>query len=287
VGERPETRGTAGRLFVIGTPIGNLADLTIRARETLASVPLVAAEDTRITRRLTAGIAPAPRLVSFHARNAGRRLPELLDHLRGGADLGLVTDAGTPGVSDPGAELVAAWSAEGGTVVPVPGPSAVTTAVSATGIAGSRWVFEGFLPRRGRVRRERLAALASDGRGAILFEAPERLPGTLAELAAACGDGRPAAVCRELTKIHEEIVIGPLGELAARVASGAITSRGEVVVVVGATDSPAPAAGSAEDRLSTARAAVERLVADGVPRGEAARRVARSSGLSRRRLYRE
>ncbi len=294
--------GGRGRLFVVATPIGNLDDVTLRALAVLRSVPLVAAEDTRVTRRLLERHGIRTRLVSFHARNATRRLPELLAHLDGGADLALVTDAGTPGISDPGEELVAAWAGVGGVVVPIPGPSAVVAAVSATGIAGQRWVFEGFLPRRGRERRERLARLAADDRGAVLFEAPTRLASTLADLAAVCGADRPAAVCRELTKIHETIERGPLGELAERAARGAIPPRGEVVVVLGAWRSgvsaglgageavagsaPAPEGTDRSDALATARAAVERLVAEGLPRSVAAREVARQTGLPRRELYR-
>lgn len=293
----------AGRLFVVATPIGNLEDVTLRALAVLRSVPLVAAEDTRLTRRLLERHGIRARLVSFHARNASRRLPELLAHLGGGADLALVTDAGTPGISDPGEELVGAWAAAGGTVVPIPGPSAVVTAVSATGISGPRWVFEGFLPRRGRERRERLARLAADERGAVLFEAPKRLASTLADLAAACGPDRPAAVCRELTKIHETIERGPLGELAERAARGEIPPRGEIVVVVGArraaartptegggeggADRSASAAAAPPDaERAAARAEVERLRAEGWSRSAAAREVARRTGLSRRELYR-
>lgn len=299
-GEGP---AAAGRLFVVATPIGNLEDVTLRALAVLRDVPLVAAEDTRLTRRLLERHGIRARLVSFHARNAARRLPELLAHLAGGADVALVTDAGTPGISDPGEELVGAWAAAGGTVVPIPGPSAVVAAVSATGIAGPRWVFEGFLPRRGRERRERLARLAADERGAVLFEAPNRLAATLADLAAACGPDRPAAVCRELTKIHETIERGGLGELAERAARGEIPPRGEIVIVVGARRAAAriPAEGGAEegtDRSATtepgapdaarvaARAEVERLQAEGWSRSAAAREVARRTGLPRRELYR-
>lgn len=289
----------AGRLFVVATPIGNLEDVTLRALAVLRDVPLVAAEDTRLTRRLLDRHGIRARLVSFHARNAARRVPELLAHLAAGADLALVTDAGTPGISDPGEELVGAWAAAGGTVVPIPGPSAVAAAVSVSGIAGPRWVFEGFLPRRGRERRERLARLAADERGAVLFEAPNRLASTLAELAAGCGPDRPAAVCRELTKIHETIERGGLGELAERAARGEIPPRGEIVIVVGARRAAARAAaggGAGEGRgqaspsepdiLAEARAAVERLVAEGHPRSTAAREVARRTGRPRRELYR-
>jgi 16S rRNA (cytidine1402-2'-O)-methyltransferase len=289
VAERRTTApGPGGTLFVIATPIGNLADLGARARATLTAVPLLAAEDTRVSSRLLVGMPHRPRLVSFHARNAARRMPDLLAHLRAGGDLGLVSDAGTPGISDPGAELVSAWRAEGGRVVPVPGPSAVTAAVSATGIAGPRWVFEGFLPRKGRERRERLHAIAADGRGAVVFEAPDRLADTLADLARACGRDRSAAVCRELTKIHEQIVHGTLGELAEAAGVGDIVARGEIVIVVGATATPTGATvADRADALESARAEVDRLTAAGLARGEAARRVARTTGLSRRGLYRD
>jgi 16S rRNA (cytidine1402-2'-O)-methyltransferase len=282
-----------GTLYVVATPIGNLADVTLRALDVLRAVPLVAAEDTRLTRRLFARHGIPPRLVSHHARNAATRVPELLAHLRGGADLALVTDAGTPLVSDPGGSLVAAWAADGGRVVPVPGPSAALAALVASGVAGPRWVFEGFVPRSGRERRERLAAIAGDERAAILFEAPGRLAATLADLAAACGPERPAAVCRELTKLHEEVRRGPLASLAAAAAAGDITARGEIAIVVGAAAPgrrvpivrPAAAAGAADERLAAARAEVERLVAEGMARGAAARRVAAAAGLPRRALY--
>ena len=236
------TESAGGRLFVVATPIGNLGDVTVRALETLRAVPLIAAEDTRISRRLLARYDIETRLVSFHARNAERRLPELLDHLRAGADLGLVTDAGTPGVSDPGEELVRAWASAGGVVVPLPGASAVLAAIAASGVAGPRWTFEGFLPRSGRDRKDRLARIAADTRGCVVYEAPGRVSATLADLATACGPGRPAAVCRELTKVHEEIVRATLGELAERARSGGLTLRGEFALVVGEGAMIAPGA---------------------------------------------
>ncbi|OGO50906.1 MAG: 16S rRNA (cytidine(1402)-2'-O)-methyltransferase, partial [Chloroflexi bacterium RBG_16_69_14] len=190
-----------GTLYVVATPIGNLGDVTLRALEILRSVPLIAAEDTRHTRRLLERHSVTTRTVSYHAQSDASRAEALLEHLRAGADLALVTDAGTPTVSDPGSELVAAWAAEGGTVVPIPGASAVLAAVAGSGLAGPRWSFEGFLPRTGRDRRERLARIAADERGTILFEAPGRVAATLRELAAACGPERPGAACRELTKL--------------------------------------------------------------------------------------
>ena len=273
-----------GTLFVVATPIGNLGDITLRALETLRAVPLIAAEDTRLTRRLLDRHAIDAPLTSFHAKSGPGRMETLLAHLRGGADLALVSDAGTPVVSDPGGELVAAWAREGGPVVALPGPSAVLAAVAVSGVAGPHWTFEGFLPRSGRERRDRLARMAGDERGAILFEAPNRVAGTLRDLAAACGEERPGAVCRELTKLHETVTRGPLGELAAVAASGEIPARGEFVIVVGSwagarmvTDQPAS--------IDAAHAEVERLVAAGTPRSEAARTVAAMTGLPRRDLY--
>lgn len=276
-----------GVLYVVATPIGNLSDVTLRSLEVLAAVPLIAAEEPRLTKRLLDRHRIAGRLTSFHARSGPGRLQALLDHLGGGADLALVTDAGTPVVSDPGADLVAAWAAAGGRVVPIPGASAVLAAVSASGVAGPRWAFEGFLPRSGRERRERLARIAADDRGCVLFEAPRRVAATLRDLAAACGDDRPGAVCRELTKLHEQIVRGSLGELAASVADGSVPERGEFVLVVGlaAAGGGARDQAQAEDALAAARSEVDRLVGDGVARGDAARRVSAATGIPRRQLY--
>lgn len=286
----PDARAVSGgRLFVVATPIGNLADITLRAIETLGAVPLIAAEDTRLTRRLLDRHGIAARTTSYHARSGPGRLTELLDHLRGGADLALVTDAGTPSVSDPGEDLVAAWAAEGGVVVPIPGASAVLAVLAATVVGGPRWSFEGFLPRSGRDRKERIARIAADDRGTVIYEAPSRVPATLADLSSACGADRPAAIGRELTKLHEEIVRGSLGELAERARSGELTLRGEFAIVVGAwrdrPDSEAAAAAT-EDREAAALAEVERRVAGGASRGDAARTVSAETGIPRRKLYR-
>jgi 16S rRNA (cytidine1402-2'-O)-methyltransferase len=278
-------------LYVVATPIGNLSDVTLRALEVLAAVPLIAAEDTRLSKRLLDRHGIAGRLTSYHARSGPGRLGSLLDHLRGGADLALITDAGTPAISDPGADLVAAWAGEGGRVVPIPGASAVLAAVAASGVTGPRWSFEGFLPRSGRERKDRLAAIAGDDRGTVLFEAPGRVAATLRDLAAACGAGRAGAVCRELTKVHEQIVRGTLGELATAVGEGTIPVRGEFVLVVGMdgnADGPgtSPEAEAAvRDDVAAALAQVQALVDAGTPRGEAAKRVAAATGLPRRRLY--
>jgi 16S rRNA (cytidine1402-2'-O)-methyltransferase len=275
-----------GTLYVVATPIGNLGDVTLRSLEVLKAVPLVAAEDTRLTRRLFDRHAITTRLVSYHARSGPGREAELLAHLRGGGDLALVTDAGTPGVSDPGEGLVSAWAADGGSVVPIPGASAVLAAVAASGVAGPRWAFEGFLLRSGRERRERLTRIAADERGSVVFEAPGRVAATLRDLAAACGGARRAAVCRELTKIHESIVRGTLDELAAAARDGAIPARGEFVLVVGGVEgTPRGSVADDEEAANRARADVEQLVGEGIARGEAARRVAAATGIPRRRLY--
>jgi 16S rRNA (cytidine1402-2'-O)-methyltransferase len=281
-----QTSGSGGTLFVVSTPIGNLGDVTLRALDVLRAVPLIAAEDTRMAARLLGRYEIATRTVSFHARSGPARLLELLDHLRGGADLAVITDAGTPGVSDPGEELVTAWAGEGGRVVPIPGASAVLAAVAASGVAGPRWSFEGFLPRSGRERRERLARVAADDRSTVLYEAPARLAATLRDLAEACGADRRAAVCRELTKLHEQIARGSLGELVAQAAAGTIPQRGEVVLVIGA-GVPAGRAASAEAApdLDAALAMVESLVRGGTSRADAAKAVAAATGLPRRTLY--
>jgi len=284
----------SGRLFVVATPIGNLSDVTLRSLEVLRDVPLIAAEDTRLTRRLLDRHGIATRTTSFHAQSGPGRLAELLAHLRSGADLALVTDAGTPAVSDPGDDLVAAWAAEGGVVVPIPGASAVLAVVAASAVAGPRWSFEGFLPRSGRERKQRIARIAADERGTVIYEAPGRVAATLADLAAACGADRPAAIGRELTKLHEEIVRGTLGDLTGQARSGELTLRGEFALVVGAwtaaridVESAAGGrAGGAADAEAAALAEVERRVAAGSSRGDAARTVAAETGIPRRKLYR-
>ncbi|HEY8238685.1 MAG TPA: 16S rRNA (cytidine(1402)-2'-O)-methyltransferase [Candidatus Limnocylindrales bacterium] len=283
--ELPSTSG--GTLFIVSTPIGNLGDVTLRALEVLRTVPLIAAEDTRMASRLLGRYEIGTRTTSFHARSGPGRLAALLTHLRGGWDLAFVTDAGTPVVSDPGGELVAAWAEEGGRVVPIPGASAVLAAVAASGIAGPRWGFEGFLPRSGRERKERLARIAADDRSTVLFEAPTRLAATLRDLAATCGADRTAAVCRELTKLHEQIARGTLSELVASVEAGTIPARGEIVIVVGSmagVERPEAVADHAV-AIEAARAEVVKRVAAGESPASAAKAVATATGLPRRALY--
>lgn len=278
-----------GQLFIVATPIGNLGDVSFRAIEILKTVPLVAAEDTRLTRRLFARYEIATHLVSYHAQSGSAREMELLAHLRTGSDLALVTDAGTPLVSDPGAELASAWAAEGGVVVPIPGASAVLAALVASGLAAARWSFEGFLPRSGRERRDRLARLAADERACVIFEAPSRVPATLSDLCAAAGGERRAAVCRELTKLHEEVVRGSLADLEGQAAAGGITLRGEFVIVLEAITAAAAAnqlPGEGQVSMADGRVQVAELVAGGARRADAVRQVAAATGLDRRELYR-
>jgi 16S rRNA (cytidine1402-2'-O)-methyltransferase len=280
-----------GTLYVVATPIGNLGDITLRAIEVLRAVAVVAAEDTRLTRRLWARHEIHTQLVSYHARSPDSRTEALLSRLANGEDVALVSDAGTPLVSDPGEALVAAWAARGGRVVPIPGASAVLSALVASGLSAARWGFEGFLPRRGAERRQRLARIASDERATVLFEAPGRTAGTLRNLAAACGEERAAAVCRELTKLHEEVRRGSLADLAA----GAVDDppRGEVTIVGAGAPSGFQAPGSAGTltadqagaALDAARGQVDALVAAGQSRSSAARQVARESSLPRRELF--
>ncbi|MFV2063399.1 MAG: 16S rRNA (cytidine(1402)-2'-O)-methyltransferase [Chloroflexota bacterium] len=278
-GSSEARRSSRGTLYVVATPIGNLGDITLRALEILRSVAVVAAEDTRHTRRIWARYDIDTLLLSYHAHSRAGRTELLVARLESGDDIALVSDAGTPLVSDPGEGLVAAWATAGGTVVPIPGASAVLAALVASGIATPRWGFEGFLPRRGRERTGRLARIAADDRATVLFESPGRTAATLRDLARACGGERQAALCRELTKRYEEVRRGSLDELAAAVV--ALPLKGEVTVVVaGSTRSEAEAIS-----LDQGRERVVSLVAEGVKRSTAARIVADETGLPRRELF--
>jgi 16S rRNA (cytidine1402-2'-O)-methyltransferase len=268
----------AGTLWLVGTPIGHLGDISERARRVLANVDLIACEDTRRTRGLLAhlGIRGAS-VTTFFEGNERRRVPELVEHLKTGRDVAVVSDAGMPGLSDPGERLVRAAVAEGIPVDVVPGPSAAVTALVVSGLPAARFAFEGFLPRKAGERRARLLQLAGEPRTMILFESPRRVGALLSDAAEALGDRR-ASVVRELTKVHQEVVRGTLSELASRYEAEEI--RGEVVVVV--EGRPAHVG---PDELEALAERVEALTAGGVPRREAAARVAEESGASRRALY--
>lgn len=278
--------GRRGTLYVVSTPIGNLSDVTLRSLDVLRAVAVVAAEDTRLTRRLWARHGIDTPMVSYHAQSPLARRTELLERLERGEDVALVTDAGTPLVSDPGGELVTDWTERGGSVVPIPGASAVLAALVASGIPAPRWGFEGFLPRSGGERKRRLARIATDDRATVFFESAGRTAATLRDLAAACGGERRAAVARELTKRHEEVRRGTLAELAA--SAIAAPPRGEVTIVVSGADEEhgTPGAQAADaSALDAALAHVAALVAAGTSRSDAARQVAAATGIPRRQLY--
>jgi 16S rRNA (cytidine1402-2'-O)-methyltransferase len=266
-------------LVLAGAPIGRPGDASARLREELAAAEVIAAEDTRRLHRLCKDleVTLTGRVVSYFEGNEVRRTPELLDALRAGQRVLLVTDAGMPTVSDPGFRLVAAAAAEGLPVTCVPGPSAVTTALAVSGLPSDRFCFEGFLPRKGGERRARLAALAAERRTAVFFEAPHRLAESLADMAAAFGADRPAVVCRELTKTHEEVRRGPLGELAAWAADGA---RGEITIVV--AGAPEPSVALTGDEL--VRQVLVREEA-GLTRKDAVAAVAQETGVPKRAVY--
>ena len=222
----------AGVLYVVATPIGNMGDISARAREILAGVDAVAAEDTRHSALLLRELGLQRPLVSLHEHNERARAVELVGRLRAGESIALVSDAGTPLISDPGYQLLQAALAAGITVSPVPGPSAAIAALSASGLPSDRFCFEGFLPARAIARRRRLAELAADARTLVIYEAPHRLAACLADLAAACGEARRACVARELTKHFETFYRGSLGELAERARTDENMARGESVVLV-------------------------------------------------------
>lgn len=272
----------SGTLYVVATPIGNLADLSPRASAVLRSVHAVAAEDTRRTMRLFAhlGVTPPP-MISLPAFDERGRVGAIVSRLLGGSDVALCTDAGTPGISDPGEALVAAAWEAGISVVPVPGPCAAVASISASGLPAARFLFAGFLPRKGGARSEALAELAAVRAAIVLHEAGNRLAATLADLRVAFGDRR-ALVAREVTKLHEELARGTLSELEARF-SGEV--RGEVTIVVEAPPAFAvPKAGGNAD-AGDLDEELRRRVAAGEKGTEIAKAVAKERGLAKAEVY--
>jgi 16S rRNA (cytidine1402-2'-O)-methyltransferase len=261
-------------LAVCATPIGNLEDVTLRVLEELRAADVVLCEDTRHTRVLLDRHGISPRLLSYHEHNEAKRTAELLPRLRAGDRVALVSDAGLPGISDPGARLISAALDAGVPVSVLPGPSAAETALVASGFAVDRYQFVGFLPRGAKAQRALWDELARWAHPVVAFESPRRLPATLRSLAAADAE-RPVAVCRELTKRFEEVVRGSAAELAAHFAE---PPKGEITLVLG----PATPADDAGEAVG----AVAELVAAGVPRRRAADVVARLTGASRNELYR-
>lgn len=270
----------SGTLIVAATPIGRADDASPRLAAALASADVVAAEDTRRLRRLAGelGVTIAGRIVSYFEGNEARRTDDLVAALRAGDDVLLVTDAGMPSVSDPGYRIVAAAIEADLPISVLPGPSAVLAALAVSGLPVDRFCFEGFLPRRPGDRRRRLAELAAEPRTMVFFEAPRRTAAALAAMAEVFGADRRAAVCRELTKVHEEVRRGSVGELAAWAEAGVL---GEVTLVVGGADPSAQPAPSADDLA----AQVDALEADGISRRDAIAEVARATGVRRRDVY--
>jgi 16S rRNA (cytidine1402-2'-O)-methyltransferase len=268
-----------GILYVVATPLGNLSDLSERGAEVLRSVRVVAAEDTRRTRGLLSYLGATATVLSFHAHSGEHRLEALLEILRSGRDVALVSDAGTPSVSDPGTELVALAREAGVTVVPLPGPSAVATALSAAGLPADRYLFLGFVPRKGRERARLLSRAAAEEWTVVLFEAPTRLVALLEDLIPLAGADHTAVVAREMTKVHEEIRHGTLGELVDYYST--VPPRGELTIVLQGRGEPPVEPDRTEDAVEQATS----LLAEGLTRREVVRRLTASLGLPRNEAY--
>ena len=272
-----DTRAGSGKLYVVATPIGNLSDLSPRARAVLEQADVIAAEDTRRTRGLLSPIVAESRLIAYHEHNETERVAQLLERLEQGHSIALVSDAGTPLISDPGWRLVSAARAAGFTVVPIPGACAALAALSAAGLPTDHFVFEGFLPRRAAARAERLEALRTEQRTIVFYEAVHRVVETLAAMREAFGAERRAAIARELTKAHEQIVTGSLAELEPQLGAD-IPLLGEFVLIV------AGAAAVAPDEAAAQR--VYALLAAELDATVALRLTSAITGVSRNALYR-
>ncbi len=271
----------AGKLYLVPTPIGNLGDISRRAAEILAQADFIAAEDTRVTVKLLNHLGLRKPMAAYHRHNCGTAGPAILGRMEAGETCALVTGAGTPAISDPGEELVALCAASGVPVEAVPGPCALTVALSVSGLPTARFTFEGFLPLNKKNRRARLDALADEGRTMIFYEAPHKLRATLDDLADTFGPDRPVAVCRELTKLHEEVLRLTVGE--ARDHYAAQEPRGEFVLVVGGRPSPEKTEGDWDAALER----TEALRREGLPLKAAAARAAEEYGVKKRALYNE
>ncbi len=267
----------SGTLYVVATPIGNLEDLTPRARQTLAAVEVIAAEDTRRTGRLLSTIGVKKPLFALHDQNEEAAVQHLIDVLNGGQDVALVSDAGTPLISDPGYRLVGAAHEHGLCVSPIPGASAVTAALAVSGLPTDRLCFEGFLPARSAARRAALETLANETRTIVLFESVHRIDETLEDLAELFGGDRPAFLGRELTKLHEQCVRGSLAELRGGRTDGSIPAKGEFVLVIGGSE-------GARTDAAALDAVLEELIAV-VPGKQAAAIAAKLTGVPRNVAY--
>ena len=268
----------AGKLYLVPTPIGNLGDISRRAAEALEAVDFIAAEDTRVTVKLLNHLGLKKPMTAYHRHNCGTAGPAILERIQAGEDCALVTDAGTPAISDPGEDLVALCAGAGVAVESIPGPCALTVALSVSGLPTARFTFEGFLPLNKKNRRARLDALGGEERTMVFYEAPHKLRATLEDLADAFGPDRPMAVCRELTKLHEEVLRLTIGEAVTRYA--AQEPRGEFVLVIAGRPAQAPAA---DDEGALARAL--ELRREGLPLKLAAARAAEEFGGKKRAIY--
>jgi 16S rRNA (cytidine1402-2'-O)-methyltransferase len=268
----------AGTLYVVATPLGNLGDLSPRAAETLTRVAVVAAEDTRHSKPLLTHAGSKAELVSFHAHSSDRALERILRILQEGRDVALITDAGTPAISDPGVELVAAARERGIPIVTIPGPTAVAAGLAVSGLRGDRYVFLGFLPRKGSDRRRLLLTAASSEWTVVLFEAPNRVAQLLADLIEVCGPERQASVSREMTKVFEETRAGTLRELSDHYAEAPV--RGEVTVVLAGTGRE-----QVPEHPPDPEERAKALLAEGLSRKDAANRLADEAGISRNTAY--
>ena len=267
-----------GTLYLVGTPIGNLEDITFRAIRILKSADVIAAEDTRHTGKLLRHFQITTPQISYHDHNTQQRIPQLIGRLQSGEAIALVTDAGMPGISDPGYELVCACVENQITVVPIPGPSAVVAAIAASGLPCDRFVFEGFLPVKGAVRKARIEALKTEPRTAVLYESPHRIVKTLTDLAAVLGPDRAVTLARELTKRYEEFWRGTLGEAIEHYTM--TVPKGEFTVAIAPT--PQTTAVLSEAEIVTE---LQHLIAQGVSRSEASRVIAQRTSLSKRDIY--
>lgn len=267
-----------GTLYVVATPIGNLEDMTFRAIRVLQTVDVIAAEDTRHTGKLLQHFQIKTPQISYHEHNRTQRLPELLAQLQRGQSIALVTDAGMPGISDPGYELVSACADVGMTVVPIPGASAVITALSASGLPSDRFTFEGFLPTKGKERRDRLEALALESRTMVLYEAPHRVLQTLQDLAQALSPERSIVAARELTKMHEEFWRGTIAEAVKEF--GDRQPQGEFTLVVAGAQVEQPILSE-----TAILAELTDLLRQGLSRSSASRQLAERTALPRRQIY--
>jgi 16S rRNA (cytidine1402-2'-O)-methyltransferase len=273
-----QTEPKPGTLYIVATPIGNLEDMTFRAVRILQAVDMIAAEDTRHTGRLLQHFQVRTPQISYHEHNSHSRIPEILEHLQYGKAIALVSDAGMPGISDPGYELIKACIEDGITVVPIPGASAVITALSAAGLATDRFIFDGFLPAKSQQRKQYLESLQGESRTLVFYESPHRLRDTLASLGEVLGSDRQLVIARELTKLYEEFWRGTIGDAIADYTQR--EPQGEYTLLV--AGNPPSQIQLTETQLKTE---LLQMMHQGISRSQASRQLAKDTSLSRRYLY--